>query len=250
MKTYVPKFRGFTLIELLVVIAIIAVLAALLLPALSRAKEQARCIKCISNIHQVCLAFKTWALDNDGRYPWHLPPEDGGTYGPAAGLAYRNFHCLSAELVTPKILVCPSDRATKNTVMDWSAGPDGLLHPANQNNAISYFAGLDAFESLAFTFMAGDRSLQGGKTNTCASVAEGQGVAASDLTPSSFGRLNWDSSIHRGMGNIGVSDGSVQRTRRAEMTNMAALAYYKIKGSGLLAPNGKRPDNHILIPRF
>ena len=51
--------KAFTLIELLVVIAIIAILAALLMPALRKAREEARKASCKANLHNVGLGIAT-----------------------------------------------------------------------------------------------------------------------------------------------------------------------------------------------
>jgi prepilin-type N-terminal cleavage/methylation domain-containing protein/prepilin-type processing-associated H-X9-DG protein len=60
---------GFTLIELLVVIGIIAILIALLLPSLSRAREQARRVQCLSNLRQLAMAAQHYAAANSGMFP-------------------------------------------------------------------------------------------------------------------------------------------------------------------------------------
>ena len=64
-----PSQPGFTLIELLVVVAIIALLVSILLPSLSRAKEQARQVKCGVNLRSIGQARATCDVANNGFGP-------------------------------------------------------------------------------------------------------------------------------------------------------------------------------------
>jgi len=60
---------GFTLIELLVVISIIALLMAILIPALSRARKQAKAVGCTANLRHWGLMLTMYAQENNGSLP-------------------------------------------------------------------------------------------------------------------------------------------------------------------------------------
>ena len=62
---------GFTLIELLVVVSIIALLVAILLPALSKARDQAKRVVCSTNLRTIHMMLQLYAQDHQDRYPQH-----------------------------------------------------------------------------------------------------------------------------------------------------------------------------------
>ncbi len=62
--------RGFTLIELLVVISIISILIAILLPALGKARESSRNVKCLTALKQQGVTLQVYCNDYDDYYPY------------------------------------------------------------------------------------------------------------------------------------------------------------------------------------
>jgi len=136
----VKRHQAFTLVELLVVIGIIALLVATLLAALGKANRQAKCVRCLSNIRQLGIAFQLYLQDNRGAFPtpsqntvplrtdW-IHYQTGGTwsyvgqqptYHPdwTRNLNEGSVTRYLSKLFDPQVLRCPADDVETHKVFN------------------------------------------------------------------------------------------------------------------------------------
>jgi len=140
--------NAFTLIELLVVIAIIAILASMLLPALARAKEKAKSIKCTNNEKQIALGYTMYALDFRDYLPvagqyrpnavW--PAEWYAETSPYYGKGTTNIAQLHAQ---GTLQACPSFNTNKLANIGLSTDPNVLSYGGYGHNwnYLGYYEG-------------------------------------------------------------------------------------------------------------
>jgi type II secretory pathway pseudopilin PulG len=225
---------AFTWIEMMVVIVCVVLLAGfIILPAIARRYYKASHVNCVNNLKNIGLAWRIYATDNNGLYPWQAAVTNrpacvptnyatvpGAALGPAQGVGAM-FSMLSNELSIPKIFLCPSDAKRFQLKTNSFAF---LMAPAQtlvRDRAISYFIGTSAKEDEPQSILGGDRNLAGGPFGTDPNTPPSQvALRIPYATATNVAAMNsavWTQDIHQGAGNLLLGDGSFQQVSAGRM---------------------------------
>lgn len=153
------KLHGFTVIELLTVVAVIAVLMSLLLPAVGKARNQAKTVKCSSNLRQLAIAFQMYAADwNDTIMPvgtWNTA--DTTNVAPYWFERCTDYfkYAAKSDNSTADILRCPT--AVEQLIpMTKSSGKDKKRYSLNGNVCTLYMPARKFGSLQRVVLLAGD----------------------------------------------------------------------------------------------
>lgn len=102
--------KGFTLIELLVVVSIIALLVSILLPALGKAREQAKSAYCKSNWKQLGMVFVYYAEQYNGFCPMNR------SSSPTAPWTWEHLLLTTGFIKDYELMDCPSEKDYVNEI--------------------------------------------------------------------------------------------------------------------------------------
>ncbi|MGD9690589.1 MAG: type II secretion system protein [Phycisphaerales bacterium] len=135
------KTRAFTLIELLVVIAIIALLVGILLPALGKARQSARQLKCATQVRNIVQSCLIWSQQNKENFPLPSQIDKGNTtinVGATAQRTKDNTGNIVSLLIwngaiSPEVCVSPAESNSQIAIDDGyqNANPQGAATPAS-----------------------------------------------------------------------------------------------------------------------
>lgn len=159
-----------------------------------------------------------------GKYPWRAPIAEGGSQKKTN--VFHSLLVMSNELVTPRLVHCPSD--TRTAAESWST-----LKEVN----VSYFLGIESKEDRPGSPLIGDRNLEGGRPKRDCPVALVTKIA-DEFTPTYIPRANWTNTMHRFVGNVSIGDASAHMVSRKQIQDI-----FWNSGDDATAFN-----NHILRP--
>jgi prepilin-type N-terminal cleavage/methylation domain-containing protein len=150
--------KGFTLIELLVVVSIIALLVSILMPALGKARQQARKVMCLANLKHQMAACQMYLDDSKGIFPTVSYPGWGGIKIQGAMNRYVGINTKKPSDIGSttafqalEVFRCPSDRGCKpgdwNLTMEsfWDFWGCSYKYNDDANNGSSNFDGQGLF---------------------------------------------------------------------------------------------------------